>query len=768
MAVAPSLGNFTTLAGLIAAFPPGSVPPGSHAYAEDWGPVDSDGTDYHISISGVVIYAADYGIDPTGAMASDVAFNLAIQDAIHQKKKLIVPTGLFTLNAPLLLFGTTPTATRYDSLQMEGQGNTAPATDTLPTASGFQNNTIFYANFSNAPALIGNANRSLFLRNFGVVGQNFKTNPFPTAPVANAAAYVDTIASFTGTITGTSLAVSGVTGTLAVNQTIYGTVANPVLAGTYIVSGSGASWVVSRSQSVGPIAMTTGPRDSLYSPYAGICLDAFCKSTAPSDGGYPGLTSYYGWGSSGANGTHIALIENVFIQNFVVGIMNGPTGTPDNGDALTCRNVAVQNCRVACASGNNQADQWTITDSNIDEVQYMVDTLSYGGQNAPAASLINSQLGRCYGVLNCYALKQASVQNCYMEGPASLGRFGSGGGNDTPITFLNNGILLATPTTIAGLAQPPVILNATRAHFIGGIIGYGSSTDVFNFSGYETTFDGVTFYGGYTPNCFPLIGQKYLAGAGGGFARFDNCFVNPGSYGGAAGLLSDNFARSAQALSTFLGSAATGRLNATFQTNRVPDGANGQEYIFVPPANSPGGYAQAGVSALTLNSTTVTFTMTNAAYYLQPGDYIYWKMLPQNGLANTADVVALQIPIGGISGNNVTANMLFDPSFYDTVANQYASNQVFIAAHLWAPLVALTATTNTSTALTSVLPVNILTAGDWIIGYGANGADIPSPCRVVSTDGAGNVVLSRAATGSHAGVSVCFGQLQALYTTVRF
>src|SRR5213079_218436 len=60
------------------------------------------------------IQAQWYGIDPTGVAASDVALNLAIQDAIAQKKKLIIPNGLFLLNASLLCFKPGSAFTKID------------------------------------------------------------------------------------------------------------------------------------------------------------------------------------------------------------------------------------------------------------------------------------------------------------------------------------------------------------------------------------------------------------------------------------------------------------------------------------------------------------------------------------------------------------------------------------------------------------------------------------------------------------------------------
>lgn len=83
------------------------------------------------------------------------------------------------------------------------------------------------------------------------------------APYAISGTFVNVVAphncepaSFTGTISGTALTVSGVTGTIKIGQNIVS--GGGVTAGTFIVSGSGTSWVVNNSQSVGPEAMVSG------------------------------------------------------------------------------------------------------------------------------------------------------------------------------------------------------------------------------------------------------------------------------------------------------------------------------------------------------------------------------------------------------------------------------------------------------------------------------------------------------------------------------
>jgi hypothetical protein len=61
-------------------------------------------------------------------------------------------------------------------------------------------------------------------------------------------------ASFTGSITGTTLTVSGVTGTIAIGQNIAGT---GISGNVYIIGGSGTTWTISQSLSISSTAMTS-------------------------------------------------------------------------------------------------------------------------------------------------------------------------------------------------------------------------------------------------------------------------------------------------------------------------------------------------------------------------------------------------------------------------------------------------------------------------------------------------------------------------------
>lgn len=98
------------------------------------------------------------------------------------------------------------------------------------------------------------------------VGSAFAAGQFPGYPLATAplsgfeyvpsdTGDVATMASFTGVISGTTLTATSITGSIYVGQNLRG--AN-VAPGTVIVSGAGATWTVSVSQTVASTAMTSG------------------------------------------------------------------------------------------------------------------------------------------------------------------------------------------------------------------------------------------------------------------------------------------------------------------------------------------------------------------------------------------------------------------------------------------------------------------------------------------------------------------------------
>ena len=100
-------------------------------------------------------------------------------------------------------------------------------------------------------------------------------------------------------------------------------------------------------------------RDSRYSPYAAIVIDPFTNLASdklPADGGYPGLSDYYGKSGklrtqSGSTGTEL---EELSISGFVVGICSSPNGLTRNAEITIINKVQFSNCKLCISGGQDQ------------------------------------------------------------------------------------------------------------------------------------------------------------------------------------------------------------------------------------------------------------------------------------------------------------------------------------------------------------------------------------------------------------------------------
>ncbi len=100
-------------------------------------------------------------------------------------------------------------------------------------------------------------------------------------------------------------------------------------------------------------------RDSRYSPYAAIVIDPFtnlASDAMPRDGGYPGLTAYYGKANTSQTqtGSTAIQIEEIKISNFVVGICSSPNGLTRNAEITIINKIQFENCKLCISGGQDQ------------------------------------------------------------------------------------------------------------------------------------------------------------------------------------------------------------------------------------------------------------------------------------------------------------------------------------------------------------------------------------------------------------------------------
>lgn len=98
-------------------------------------------------------------------------------------------------------------------------------------------------------------------------------------------------------------------------------------------------------------------RDSRYSPHTAIAIDPFTnREGVPPDGGYPGLSKYYGASpnfSSQTGSTNI-LIEDCSFFNYVVALSTSVNGITRNAEMITYNKVQFENCKLCVATTQDQ------------------------------------------------------------------------------------------------------------------------------------------------------------------------------------------------------------------------------------------------------------------------------------------------------------------------------------------------------------------------------------------------------------------------------
>ena len=107
-------------------------------------------------------------------------------------------------------------------------------------------------------------------------------------------------------------------------------------------------------------------RDSRYSPYAAIVIDPFTNlinDPMPDDGGYPGLSAFYGQANNlqSLSGSTATELEELSINGFVVGICSSPNGVSKNAEITLINKVQFENCKLAISGGQAQEKMNRVT-----------------------------------------------------------------------------------------------------------------------------------------------------------------------------------------------------------------------------------------------------------------------------------------------------------------------------------------------------------------------------------------------------------------------
>lgn len=474
-----------------------------------------------------------------------------------------------------------------------------------------------------------------------------------------------------------------------------------------------------------------GIRDSQYSPYCGICVDAGVGNTPP-DSGYSGVTY-----RNQASGSAKISMEDVYIERFVVGFMHNCEASPAvQGDDVQIYNCRFRNNKVAFAVGQSQARNISIIGCDFAYFRNAIDCLNYGQQVGQNPMIYSCQFGNGFELFQTSPSANFMVQAIRCESVHRLGSHGSGAVSKRfPVEFIDCDINLLSN---AVSNRAPILYHSPGpVYFRGGNInedGTDANIAPYNFVCNPIKFENTIFQ---VPDVdFNVIDGEVNRATP---VQFENVELFDGSNRALANPSGHIYTLPARVV------GMPGHMHWQQDNPVIHKPANANNYINVSNA-----------TIYVWSDTELQFNLSDVGDILV-GDILMWVIDPFAGWAAGSQVAALKV--NDITAGVVTCDLLFDRSYYDET---YAPSSIPNRYWEWAPGQALTGDTNSNNQITNVSPTTIVKEGDWIIG-----TDIPANTRVTNVSGS-TLTISRNATGTTVGVDLYFGRMHTVDLTAAF
>jgi hypothetical protein len=471
-----------------------------------------------------------------------------------------------------------------------------------------------------------------------------------------------------------------------------------------------------------------GARDSRYSPYAGICIDPFGTSVPP-DGGYPGMTAYY---AAGASGSSRVIIDNVRVEEFVVGIMITPNQVTQNAEDIYFRAAFVGYCKTSVAVGQSQSRCVHWYGGNSFFSYYGFDTRSYGVQQGVLPYIDGANMaGKYLFNSNTNFGAAAVIKNVFAESFASIGSFYSPATRQQPVTFISCQFAFAD-FSVGGASRAyadSVFSSSTPTKFIGcdfGTIVYDGVLRMY--SNYPIDFDSCTFQTKQFE--LPLWRSNGVNGLQFQDMTFKNCVVidDTARGGPAPTVLTDDmvvfdFVRLNRRYAPFGG-----------RVRMYDSAANAQRVYW--NANTPLSQTERIISStqvVTVGANGIATMTTPDGTLIRTGDVIFTvtAFSPELGFAGST-----YNPLGVVTsvvGNDVT---------FSGIPQNFTSG-TYAIRNAWWPRYHFASTGDVTSGSASIL--NVTNPTTWVVGNKIRGTGIPVGAFVTNVSGT-TVTISKAAT----------------------
>ena len=489
--------------------------------------------------------------------------------------------------------------------------------------------------------------------------------------------------------------------------------------------------------------VTAGCRNSRYSPYAGIVVDPFGISI-PSDGGYPGLSSYYVSSASGSGGIEFI---GVACSYFVTGIVLSPNGTTAN-----CSEMTFIDCffgggvaGFAMCQGQSRNIQWI--GGGIGNSLYGFDGQTYGLQQGYAPGIEGCNMSTCKYLFNVGIRwgNSESIRNIHAESYFSIGFFGNGNAQSRePLAI--TGCEFNAYNLNTNIYVDHDIVTYTPLIFTACTFGVQGVAPFRIFANAAIIFDTCAI-----PGVNPLelcLGLSNNSGAGATYNYnnfyFRNCYAFDSVRGGINGYCYFSNENSY---------AGTGNINNSY----IPLGAtvkfsaegNANDWQFC------GGFwnsVSLGTLALTISSLGVGSVTVSDGTVVNTGDLIV-NLTATNyenwdGTITLSDCCCAIGIVSAVVGNVITIQGL----------PQNLTAGTYNLSTTWYSRYHLASTGDISTS-TSV--ANVTNVGTWLIGNHIKGAGIVNGTYITNVIG-NTITLSKATTTTTTGIRLYDADMQLL------
>jgi len=480
--------------------------------------------------------------------------------------------------------------------------------------------------------------------------------------------------------------------------------------------------------------VTAGCRDSRYSPYAGIVVDPFGTSV-PSDGGYPGLSSYY---VASAAETSSCEFNGLVVNGFVVGICLSPNGITTNASEMSFSNNFIIQNKVGFSIGQTQSRNiWWFGGTNAISL-YGFDGNTYGSQTGFAPYIYGCNMsGKYLFNINGRYGQSNFIQGVHAEAFASIGFCGvSQVSARAPVNFVNCDFSFWKYSGIYADLHLLAYTNVKfdNCSFFAGATGFNSPYRFASQTYCDIIFDNCDF-GESLYNEFKLGASKT---GNTSFVMTEVYFRNShfDDIGSRTNVDSSQpLSQKIYAISSQYLDKAVMPISSEINFN---NDTTGTKYI---SGGGDGNYqVSLGSIAITVASNgTATFTAPNGNL-INTGDLIYTttSTTVQNGVGTLSVPNLCLGSVSSVVGNAITIS---------GVPQSVASGTYSLNTQWWPRYhSATTGTTNTSTSITSVSNPSAWAIGNKILGSGI------VPGTYITNIVGSTFTLSQATTSSAAGV----------------